>query len=69
MLSLVECLICTYVYEEKEKFIEKCPNCKNSDTEQTIYLAPESEIYKNYKNFTYKRNRILFKRGITPRFF
>lgn len=50
MLSLVECLVCTYVYEEKEKFIEKCPNCNNSDTEQTIYLAPESEIYKNYKN-------------------
>ena len=51
MLSLVECLVCTYVYKEKEKekFIEKCPNCNNSDTEQTIYLAPESEIYKNYK--------------------
>ena len=50
MLSLVECLVCAYVYEEKEKFIKKCPNCNNSDTEQTIYLAPESEIYKNYKN-------------------
>ena len=49
MLSLIECLVCTYVYEEKEKFIKKCPNCNNSDTEQTIYLAPESEIFKNYE--------------------
>ena len=49
MLSLIECLVCTYVYEEKKKFIKKCPKCNNSDTEQTIYLAPESEIFKNYE--------------------
>ena len=49
MLSLIECLVCTYVYEEKDKFIKKCPNCNNLDTKQTIYLAPESEIFKNYE--------------------
>ena len=49
MLELIECLICEHVYKEKSKMVLICPNCKNEDLEQTIYLAPESEIFKNYE--------------------
>jgi len=48
MLELIECLICEHVYKEKAKMVLICPNCKNEDLEQTIYLQPESDIYKNY---------------------
>jgi len=48
MLDLIECLICEHVYKEKSKMVLTCPNCKNKDLEQTIYLQPESVIYKSY---------------------
>ena len=43
----VHCLICDEVYPEENTFEEKCPYCGNEDTEQTVYLCPESEVLAN----------------------
>jgi Zn finger protein HypA/HybF involved in hydrogenase expression len=45
-LQVVECLKCHKHYGEKNKFIPVCPFCGNDDTEKTIYLDQESNIYK-----------------------
>ena len=47
-LQVVECLKCHKHYGEKNKFIPVCPFCGNDDTEKTIYLEPESNIYKAF---------------------
>jgi len=38
--NFVECLVCLNIYEEKETFIDACPQCDNKDKEQTYYLTP-----------------------------
>ena len=47
-LQVVECLECHKHYGEKNKFISVCPFCGNNDTEKTIYLDQESNIYKAF---------------------
>lgn len=47
-LQVVECLECHKHYGEKNKFIPVCPFCGNDDTEKTIYLEQESNIYKAF---------------------
>ena len=47
-LQVIQCLKCHNYYGEKNKFIAVCPFCKNDDTEQTIYLSPDSNIYKEF---------------------
>jgi Zn finger protein HypA/HybF involved in hydrogenase expression len=47
-LQVVECLKCHKHYGEKNKFIPVCPFCGNDDTEKTIYLEKESNIYKSF---------------------
>ncbi len=47
-LQVVECLKCHKHYGEKNKFIPVCPFCGNDDTENTIYLDQESNIYKAF---------------------
>jgi len=47
-LQVVECLKCHNHYGEKNKFIAVCPFCKNDDTDQTIYLDEDSNIYKEF---------------------
>ena len=47
-LQVVECLKCHKHYGEKNKFIPVCPFCGNDDTKKTIYLEPESNMYKAF---------------------
>jgi hypothetical protein len=47
-LQVVECLKCHKHYGEKNTFIPVCPFCGNDDTEKTIYLEPESNMYKAF---------------------
>ena len=47
-LQVVECLKCHNHYGEKNKFISVCTFCGNDDTENTIYLHEESNIYKAF---------------------
>ena len=49
--NFVECLACLNIYEEKETFIDACPQCGNKDKEQTYYLTPH---YKQQKGRNYK---------------
>ena len=37
----VNCLKCDYFYLEEDPIVKVCPNCGNTDMEQTIYLAGE----------------------------
>ena len=47
-VQVVECLKCSNHFVEKEKLTSICPHCGNKDTQQTIYLAEESDIRKAF---------------------
>jgi len=47
-LQIVHCLECDNLYEEKDKFIEVCAHCDNDDTQRTVYLSEEGDMYKGY---------------------
>jgi predicted nucleic acid-binding Zn-ribbon protein len=42
MTDLVHCLVCEHVYEESKPVLrDRCPQCGNTDMEQTVYLIPK----------------------------
>lgn len=48
ILRVVHCLKCDNLYGEKNKFIEVCPFCGNEDTQKTVYLSEEGDMYKEF---------------------
>ena len=48
-IQIVECLKCNDIYsEEINSFVETCPHCGNTETEDTIYLSEDSLVSKEF---------------------